>query len=587
MRTLLLRVSAALLLSLVTLSTSPVADGRMIPWSYDLHSKMHRSWSHKSDSERLQDQLDAYIREGRFPKAGRSLDKKIREANAFMERELGNPTTAGVGVSAAIVYKDQVVLSKGYGLRLANDSSSGVTTKTLFQIGSVTKTFVALGIATLVEEGKVAWKDPVTKHLPTLQLFDKYAEKYATIGDLLSMNSGLGGGIDLALVFGRYPTDKDLVAALGNVAPAHSLRSEYEYSNTNFAILGELIESVTGIEWDAFLKQRIWEPLGMTRTFASAFAVKDDNDTSSGHISCGGEVLGPYNLVTSREAQLVTGAHGEKIAAGSVVSSSDDMAKLLRVLLNKGSVDGVEILKSPKLISEMVSGKSVVNFEFDEMFSKGGHHFVPEGNTLAAGYGFDFISHALWGHAYYDKSGDTVLHQTRTGFAPDAQLGVIIMANSQLPTPHGNYIMDHVRSYVMGVFLDVPKDILDLSFAKWRKDDALQPLLPGIPVCGLSFWKNPPVLNLDPSETDAIVGEYVAQDSPNFYGSIAIAKTPENGLELHAGKLIGSLKFVDDFGDDGRVFLWSAGPSSSLLVLTKDPKNSKYSLNLGTLFSQQ
>lgn len=433
----------------------------------------------------------------------------------------------------------------------------------------------------------MAWKDPVIKHLPTLQLVDKYAQQYVTIGDLLSMNSGLGELIDLALIFGRYPTDKDLVAALGNVAPAHSLRSEYEYSNTNFAILGELIESVTGLEWDAFLKQRIWEPLGMTRTFASAFEVKDDNDTSSGHIACGGDVLGPYNLVTSREAQLVTGGMGTKMAAGSVVSSSDDMAKLLRVLLNKGNVDGVKILNSPKLVSEMVSGKSVVSFEFDEMFRKGGHHFVPEGNTLAAGYGFDYVSHALWGHAYFDKSGDTTLHQTRTGFAPDEQLGVIIMANSQLPTPHGNYIMDHVRSYIMGIFLDVPKDILDFSFAKWRKDDELQPLLPGMPVCGLNFWKNPPVIDLDQSEVDAIVGEYIAQDSPGFYGSIAIAKTAESGLELRAGKLAGSLKFVDDLGNDGKVFLWSAGPGSSLVVLTKDPKNGKFSLNLGILFSQQ
>lgn len=425
------------------------------------------------------------------------------------------------------------------------------------------------------------------KHYPTLELFDKYAEQYVTIGDLLSMNSGLGGMLDLAWSLGLYPTDKDLVAALHNAAPSHSLRSEYEYANTNFAILGQLIESVTGLEWDVFLKQRIWGPLGMTRTFASAGAVKDDNDTSSGHIACGDQVLGPYNLVTSPEAQLVTGDAGGKMAAGSVVSSSDDMAKLMRLLLNKGSVDSVKILKSPKLVSEMVSGKSIVNVEFVAMFNKGGHHFVPEGNTLAAGYGFDFVSHGLWGHAYYDKSGDTAMHQTRTGFAPNAQLGVIIMANSQLPTPHGNYIIDHVRSYVMGVFLDVPKDILDLSFAQWRKDDQLQSMLPGMPVCGLGFWKNPTVIDQDPKDVDALVGVYVAQVSPDFFGSIKMTKTPENRLELRAGKLSGSLALVLDLGgNDGKVFIWSAGSSSFLLVITKGASG-KYDVNLGILFSQQ
>lgn len=149
----------ALVLTHATLSSSPVAHGRMIPWKYDLHTLMHHPWRTRlSDADHLQDQLDAYISEGRFPQAGRSLETKIHEANAFLERELGNPMTAGVGVSAAIVYKDRVVLSKGYGLRSANDSSSLVTPSTLFQIGSVSKTFIALGLAILVSHQSFSLK---------------------------------------------------------------------------------------------------------------------------------------------------------------------------------------------------------------------------------------------------------------------------------------------------------------------------------------------------------------------------------------------------------------------------------------------
>lgn len=441
-----------------------------------------------------------------------------------------------------------------------------------------------------MDDGKLAWRDPVIKHLPTLQLFDKYAEQHVTIGDLLAMNSGLGEVLDLALVFGRFATDKELVDALRLAEPAHSLRSEYEYSNSNFAILGQLIERVSGLEWDVFLKQRIWEPLGMTRTFGSALDVKDDKDVSSGHFACGGEVLGPFNLVSSPEAQLVMGGAGGKMAAGSVVSSSDDMAKLLRVLLNKGTVDGVTILRSPSLVSEMVSGKSIVNVEMTEMFTKGGHQFVREGNTLAAGYGFDFVSPAMWGHAYYDKSGDTAVHQTRTGLVPDDEkLGVIIMANSQLPGPHVNYIIDHVRSYVLGIFLDVPKDILDASFSQWRKDDALKPILPGAPVCGTSFWKNAPDLKLDPAEAQAIAGVYAAQVSADFYGSIEVTKTPENRLEVRAGKLVAKLRLVLSL-DEGRskVFLFGEGATSGLVTVDKPHgAGGKYELNLGVVFKQQ
>lgn len=78
-------------------------------------------------------------------------------------------------------------------------------------------------------------------------------------------------------------------------------------------------------------------------------------------------------------------------------------------------------------------------------------------------------------------------------------------------TDRESLIVDHVRSYVMGVFLDVPTDILNLSFANWRKDDVLEaPPLSAIPACGAKFWKNPPVLDLDPSDADALVGVYVA-----------------------------------------------------------------------------
>uniref|UniRef100_K3W7J0 Beta-lactamase-related domain-containing protein n=1 Tax=Globisporangium ultimum (strain ATCC 200006 / CBS 805.95 / DAOM BR144) TaxID=431595 RepID=K3W7J0_GLOUD len=579
-----------LLLAFVLLTAwSPRAvHARLVPpsFSHGLHAKWQLAWLHHHEQSRLNETLAECIREGRFPKAGRSLEDKINEAKAFLERELGNPEVAGVGSSVAIVYSDKVVLSQGYGLRQVNDTSSNVTTSTLFQIGSVTKTFITLGIATLVDEGKVAWKDPVIKHLPTLELFDKYAQQYVTIGDLLSMNSGLGETMDLGLVFGHYPTDDDLVEALRYVVPPHSLRSEYEYSNTNFAILGQLIRHVTGLEWDVFLKQRIWEPLGMTRTFASAWDVRNDNDTSDGHFSCGGNVVGPLNLVDSPKAQLVAGGHGGKIAAGSVVSSSDDMATFLRVLLNKGNVNGISIVQKPQLITEMVSGKCPVDDQFQDMFSKGGHHFVAEGNTLAAGYGFDFVGHALWGHAYYDKSGDTATHQTRTGFIPDQKLGVIVMANSQLPSPHGNYIMDHVRSYVLGVFLDVPKEFLDFSYSIWRTQDQLVSLAPGVPACGLYFWKDPPSLQLEPGVRSALIGAYLAQESPDFYHSLEIVENNDTKqLELHAGLLSGPLQLVLNAGDD-MIFLWTSQSGPNLGEIRKS-ETGKYEINLVILFRQQ
>ncbi|KAG2765999.1 hypothetical protein Pcac1_g22491, partial [Phytophthora cactorum] len=104
--------------------------------------------------EPLEDQIARYTREGRFPKGGRSLQEKIDEVNEFLDRELAIESQRGVGVSGAIVYQDKVLLSKGYGpeqgTRIASDDpSSKVTSTTLFQIGSVSKTFISFGIAIL------------------------------------------------------------------------------------------------------------------------------------------------------------------------------------------------------------------------------------------------------------------------------------------------------------------------------------------------------------------------------------------------------------------------------------------------------
>ncbi|KAG2953412.1 hypothetical protein PC117_g1992 [Phytophthora cactorum] len=444
--------------------------------------------------EPLEDQIARYTREGRFPKGGRSLQEKIDEVNEFLDRELAIESQRGVGVSGAIVYQDKVLLSKGYGLSKSDDPSSKVTSTTLFQIGSVSKTFISFGIAILVEEGKLLWDDP-TIFLPWAASLDSIRR----------------------------------MKPLAFIEPAHTLRGGHDYANANFAILGQVIKGITGKPWDVFLKERIWEPLGMTRTFASAFDAQRDNDTSYGHFLCGGDLFGPYDLVKDPEAQLAGHGQGHKIASGSTLSSSDDLATLLRLILNKGTVDGVTILKDPASVTKMTTGKSPVNKEFMDQFLIEGHQYYPDGNTLASGYGFDYVGIGQWGHAYVDKSGDTAVHVTRTGIAPDAQLGVMFMSNTQTPEGHLSYPLDHIRSYVMGVFLDVPKDILDFAYQEWRENDKLVPIMEGVPACGLRFWKNPPYRSLSSVARSKMLGQYTAQSSTGFFGLLEVR---EEGKDL-------------------------------------------------------
>ena len=97
------------------------------------------------------------------------------------------------GISVAIVKDGKVVLAKGYGLKKLGEPGA-VDENTLFGIGSNTKAFTAAALATLVDEGKIAWDDPVYERLKGFQMYDPYVSKEMRIRDLLCHRSGLGLG---------------------------------------------------------------------------------------------------------------------------------------------------------------------------------------------------------------------------------------------------------------------------------------------------------------------------------------------------------------------------------------------------------
>ncbi|TMW60757.1 hypothetical protein Poli38472_000799 [Pythium oligandrum] len=533
---------------------------------------------------RVEEQVETYYGQGGFPKQGRSLKEKIKEAERFLEKEI--PKSGIVGVGAAIVYQDQVVLSKGFGLLQANDSSLPVTEKSLFQIGSVSKTMIAVAIGLLVEERKVGWRDPVKKHLPWLQLYDKYAEQHVNIGDLLSMNSGFGALPDIPDVFGAFASEREYIEALQYMEPEYSLREHPDYANVNFVILGQLIESVSGQPWHEFLKTRIWEPLGMNNTYASAQLAPSDAEFNSGHFACDGEVLGPFDITKDRATFLKGGNDRELNAAGSIISSPKDMATFIRLLLNKGIVDDVKLLRSASTVAEMITGKNLASV-FD-LFPKMGLHYAPDGSTLSAGYGIDIIGQAIWGYPYFDKSGDVATHQTRTGFAPTENLGVIFMGNSQAPDAHVTFYIDHYRTYVMGIFLDVPKKILDFEYQKWRTADKLKPPLPGAPRCGLRFWKDIPFKQLRNEQLEELVGDYTTTTSTKFFPKMTISQTNDSQLTMTLALSSGPLHYLGDMEGDSSTKLFLAKTGLGPIVLPASVSaTGQYSFNVGVSYQKQ
>src|SRR5690349_15233975 len=97
------------------------------------------------------------------------------------------------GISIAIVKDGKTVLAKGYGARKLG-ASTAVDENTLFGIGSNTKAFTSAALASLVDEHKISWDDPVYQRLPGFQMYDPYVSHEMTIRDLLTHRSGMGLG---------------------------------------------------------------------------------------------------------------------------------------------------------------------------------------------------------------------------------------------------------------------------------------------------------------------------------------------------------------------------------------------------------
>src|SRR4051812_16532835 len=191
----------------------------------------------------------------------RSATDPIRDLDAYAAKAVAEWRVPGLAI--AVVKDGRIVFAKGYGVREAGKVAP-VDTQTLFAIGSTTKAMTAAAIGMLVDEGKLRWDDPVTQHLPTFQLADPYVTREITIRDLLTHRAGLGNGDVL-----WYGTDADGAEILRRarfIPSAYSMRAGFIYQNVMYGIAGQVVGAVSGMTWAEFLKKRIFEPLGMTRT---------------------------------------------------------------------------------------------------------------------------------------------------------------------------------------------------------------------------------------------------------------------------------------------------------------------------------
>lgn len=313
------------------------------------------------------------------------------------------------GLAVAVVKDGKVTHAKGYGVRELGKPDR-VDEHTLFAIGSTTKAMTAALIGMLVDEQKLAWDDPVTRHLPGFQLKDPVVTRELTVRDLLTHRGGLGN-TDF-LWYGQQNSTEQILDRVRLIDPAYSLRSRFVYQNVMYAAAGRVIEQVTGQPWKEVIRTRIFEPLGMRETVATL-----------SQIAPGANVASPHSTVDGKVKVIQNVSVDAVPAAGAVWSSASDMAKWMQFLLDGGRTGGADgkRLLSESTVAELFRPQTIVP---DSMYPTT-QLVKPHWMTYALGwFQQDYRGRAVDFHTGSIDGMIAVL-----GLIRDERLGVFVLGN--------------------------------------------------------------------------------------------------------------------------------------------------------------
>lgn len=310
---------------------------------------------------------------------------------------------------AAIVVKDgEVVFQKTYGVKNLK-TKEPVDEHTLFNMASTTKAIVAIAMGMLVDDGKLNWDDKVVDHLPYFKLSDTYSTADATIKDLLTHNLGIGNA-DALWTLDSVST-RETIRKFQFADKTYPLRGGFTYQNIMYAVAGEIIAAVSGKPWNEFVKERIFNPLGMSRTQAIA---KD--------IFKAGNYVTPYMDDPDDGMVAVEYGFSDQIGpAGMICSTAHDISNYLTFLVNDG------IYKSDTLVKPKTFKKL---FEPHSFLGSTGTYPTnaltkPNWNT----YGLGWFQQDYKGHKLDFHTGSLFGLVAIAGIMHDQDVAVYVFAN--------------------------------------------------------------------------------------------------------------------------------------------------------------
>ena len=309
------------------------------------------------------------------------------------------------GLSIGVVRNDSIIFCKGYG-NLEIHKERKVDENTIFGIGSISKSFTALTLGILVDEGKIDWDDKVKVYLPYFELYAPYVTDNFTIRDLLTHRSGLKDVSGGTLWYHSDYSREEIIKRLKYLEPVSGFREKPAYQNVMYVVASEIVKKVSGMTWDKFLKIRVFDKLKMNNSISLSTERESNSNLAQPHIW--NEV---YEKISIKQEK------GDNLAPGGFIySSSIEMSNYMRLLLNNGVI-GNDTIVSSKIISEI--------FRPQIIYPIGGAPFYNEFTS----YGFGWWLTPKNGHKIIEHSGGIDGMSANLVMIKDMNLGFVILTN--------------------------------------------------------------------------------------------------------------------------------------------------------------
>ncbi|WP_158085740.1 serine hydrolase [Henriciella aquimarina] len=322
------------------------------------------------------------------------------------------------GLAITVVSGDSVLFQETYGIRDVREPSGKIDEDTLLPFASIGKAFTTTALAMLVDEGKLAWDDPVRDFIPEFEMSDPYITAEFSVRDLVTHRSGLPLGAGDLLVFpDANPDVPAVLAAIKNIPPSTSFRSEYAYDNLMYIVAGEVLSRIEDKPWADVIESRIFEPLGMASCKALPSEAAGADNTITQHMPQPGsgknEPIDPRYIMGDASAP-----------AGGLSCSITDLATWAQFWLNDATTEDGTRLVSEAQLKELWS--PVTPQEVSPMLAK-------LGNIHFSLYGLGWVLRDLHGDLFVGHSGGLLGATSYFGILPEEDIAVFVVSNGFTP----------------------------------------------------------------------------------------------------------------------------------------------------------